>query len=424
MHFISKKTIIAAGSLAFGTVFFGSAQAQTSLAEQRTETIGGKQYLLTSHLSKKPENKTAANARGVLLGIFTYGFDHVQGKANLDSTISRIGRAEGWTVDRVTNGNDVTTAKLANYQVFFGDYISGWTNPTFPTAGRTAIQDFVETQGKGLFIQHSSGDATNSSWTWFRTYAHPCHYNGEAGRNSASTGKVGVFKGYQNNPSGVGHPILEGIEWAGKDSTTWQNNELHTFDKNILDASITPAGWRGLLSLNTATCGTPNTCGNGGYNYANGAGGNWPVSWTFPLKKGNIGYFMEGHDLNTQNSMTQAIWDRYFKQFMYYIAGYDTMAVTSAVNPSHSNAGGANVSYAIDASGITFHPGAQPGVLITKAGNHIVSLYDLSGKKIREERSRVSPIDYDFSADLAGKHGVYVLRVAVPGAARSQKLVF
>lgn len=422
MRPISKNSKITSGVVAFGIACLGSAQAQTaSLAEQRTETIGGKQYLLTSHLSKKPENKTAANARGVLLGIFTYGFDHVQGKANLDSTISRIGRGEGWTVDRVTNGNDVTTAKLANYQVFFGDYISGWTNPTFPTAGRTAIQDFVETSGKGLFIQHSSGDATNTSWTWFRTYAHPCHYNGEAGRNAASTGKVGVFKGYQNNPSGVGHPILEGIEWGGKDSTTWQSNELHTFDKNILDASITPAGWRGLLSLNAATCGTPNTCGNGGYNYSNGAGGNWPISWTFPLKKGNIGYFMEGHDLTTMTSMTQATWDRYFKQFMYFLAGYDTASVTTTVNPSRKDAG---APYAIDASGITFHPNAQPGVLVSKAGNHIVALYDVSGKLIREERSRVSPIDYDFSADLAGKHGVYVLRVAAPGVTRSQKFVF
>ena len=407
---------------AFGMAFLGLAQGQTaSLAEQRTETIGGKQYLLTSHLSKKPDNKTAANARGVLLGIFTYGFDHVQAKGNLDSTISRIGRAEGWTVDRITTGNDVTTAKLANYQVFFGDYISGWTNPTFPTAGRTAIQDFVETSGKGLFIQHSSGDATNTSWTWFRTYVHPCHYNGEASRNTASTGKVGVFKGYQSNPTAVGHPIVEGIEWGGKDSTTWQNNELHTFDKNILDASITPAKWQGLLSLNAATCATANTCGNGRYNYSEGAGGNWPVSWTFPLKKGNVGYFMEGHDLTTMNSMTQAVWDRYFKQFMYYLAGYDTAAVTSAVNPSRKDAE-ANAAYAIDGSGITFHPSAQAGVLITKAGNHIVTLYDMSGKKVREERSRISPIDYDFSADLAGKRGVYVLRVSVPGASRTQRL--
>jgi hypothetical protein len=411
-----------AGAFAFGMACLGLAQAQTaSLAEQRTETIGGKQYLLTSHLSKKPENKTAANARGVLVGIFTYGFDHVQGKANLDSTLQRIGRGEGWTVDRITNGNDVTTAKLANYQVFFGDYISGWTNPTFPTAGRTALQDFVETQGKGLFVHHSSGDATNTSWTWFRNFVHPCHYNGEASRNTASTGKVGVFKGYQNNPSGVGHPILEGIEWGGKDTTTWQNNELHTFDKNILDPSITPVGFRALLSLNAATCGTANTCGNGGYNYGNGAGGNWPVSWTFPLKKGSIGYFMEGHDLLTMNSMTQAIWDRYFKQFMYYMAGYDTVAVgPSALNPA--NRDGANATYAIDASGITFHPGTQPGVLISKAGSHIVTLYDMAGKKVREERSQVSPIDYDFSADLAGKRGVYVIRVAVSSVSRTQRL--
>lgn len=422
MHSIFKASLSAAGTFAVGVAFLGAAQAQTSLAEQRTETIGGKQYLLTSHLSKKAENKTPANARGILVGIFTYGFDHVQGKGNLETTLKRIGTAEGWNVESITSGNDVTTAKLANYQVFFGDYISGWTNPTFPTAGRTALQDFVETDGKGLFVQHSSGDATNNSWTWFRTYVHPCHYNGEAGRNSASTGKVGVFKGYQNNPSAVGHPILEGIEWNGKDSTTWQSNELHTFDKNILDASITPAHWQGLLSLNATTCGTANTCGNGGYNYSNGAGGNWPVSWTFPLKKGNIGYFMEGHDLTTMNSMTQPIWDKFFKQFMYYLAGYDTTAVTS-VNPSRYQGGGSGSAYEIDPSGITFHPAGQTGVLITKPGSHVVTLFDMSGRKVREERGATSPVDYDFTGDLAGKHGLYVMRVSVSGASRTQRIM-
>jgi hypothetical protein len=385
-------------------------QDSSSLAKERKVEIGGKQYLLTSRL------------KAVLLGIFTYQFDHVQGKAILDSTLSRIGRTEGWTVDRVANANDVTAAKLANYQVFFGDYISNWTSPSFPVAGRVALQEFVESKGRGLFLMHSSGDATATAWDWFRTYVQPSHYNGEAYRNGASSGKVGVFKGYQNNPSAVGHPILQGIGWGGKDSTTWSNNELHSFDKPILDPAITPAHWQGLLSLNAATCGTPNNCGNGGYNYSS-MGGNWPVAWTFPLKKGNIGYFMEGHDLTTLNSMTQAVWDRFFRQFLYYIAGYDTTAVTAVAHPG-AGAGGAQAAYAVDASGITFHPGAQPGVLITKAGAHIVGLYDLSGKKIREVRGAASPIDYGFASELAGKSGIYVLRVRASGAVRSRMYAF
>jgi hypothetical protein len=405
------------GKAAWAAVFLLAAarpiQSQAvPLAKERLVTVDGKQYLLTSRL------------KGVLLGIFTYGFEHIQAKANLDSTLSRIGRTEGWTVDRITDGNLVTAEKLADYQVFFGDYISNWSSASFPLAGRMALQEFVETRGNGLFIQHSSDEAISTDWNWFRTYALPCHFTGNGPRNAASTGKVGVFKGYLGNPGAVGHPILEGIEWNGKDSTIWQSNELHTFDKPILDSAITPVGWQGLLSLNPASCGEPNSCGNGRspnphYDYS-GMGGNYPVSWTFPLKKGSIGYFMEGHDLMTMNSMTQAIWDRYFKQFMYYMAGYDTTAVTTAVNPNRKD--GLNASFGIDASGITFHPSSQPGVLITKPGQHIVTLYDLSGKKVREERSQVSPVDYDFSADAAGKRGVYVIRVAASGASRTQRL--
>jgi hypothetical protein len=391
----------------------GPARAQMEpLVKQRVvAAANGHHYLLTSRL------------KALLIGTFTYGFEHVQAKTNLDSTLSRIGRAEGWTVDRITRDTDVTAAKLANYQVFFGNYISGWTNPSFPIEGRTALQDFVETKGNGLFLQHSSGDATNDSWTWFRTYAHPCHYTGNAHRNAASTGKVGVFKGYLDNPGAESHPILEGIHWDGKDSTTWSNNELHTFHKPILDSSITPVQWQGLLSLNAATCGTPNTCGqNDFYDYSS-QGGNYPLSWTFPLKKGSIGYFMEGHDLSTLNSMTQPIWDRFFRQFMYFIAGYDSMEVSTAIPPSVSGRGAAGSPYAPHPSGITFRDGAEPGVLITKGGSHVVALYDLSGKLIREERGQDSPVEYVFSRELSGKRGVYLMSARVSGAARSRKIL-
>jgi hypothetical protein len=378
------------------------------LAKQRMVSLAGEQYLLTSRL------------KAVVLGDFTYGYNHVDGTRNLDSTLTRVGRAEGWTVDRINSANEVTTEKLAKYQVFFGNYISNWPSPFFPIAGRDAVQDFVETKGNGLFLMHPGEGGESPDWKWYRDYAVPCRYASEAGRDPASTGRVGVFKGYRNNPGAKGHPIMEDIQWDGGDSATWINNELHYFDKPILDSSITPARWQGLLSLNAATCGKPNTCGIT-HDYAAEADGNFPLAWTFPLKKGNIGYFTEGHDLTTMASMTQPVWDRFFKQFLYYIAGYDTVKIITAIAPPGSGTGGAAVPLSLDPCGVTFHPGAAPGVLITKAGDHIVALYDLSGRKIREERSRVSPIDYDFGPELAGKPGVYVMRVAVHGKMRSAK---
>jgi hypothetical protein len=131
---------------------------------------------------------------------------------------------------------------------------------------------------------------------------------------------------------------------------------------------------------------------------------------------------MDGHDYATMNSMTRPVWDRFFRQFLYYLAGYDTVAVTSSIPPrTIGNAYGA--SDAVDPSGITFHPDPDPGLLITKAGTHIVTLFDLSGRKIREERGAAFPRDYDFRAALKGGRGIYLVQAAVQGAVRTRKFV-
>ena len=157
-----------AAGLCFGLA--NVSQAQTvSLAQQRTETINGQQYLLTSKL------------KSIVLGEFTFGFNHTVGYPNLDSTISRIGKAEtpAWTVTRMTQASQVTSANLANYQVFFANYISGFGGGRtggFTSAQQTALQDFVETQGKGIFLMHSSGDSpVNTSWPWYSTTLMPNH---------------------------------------------------------------------------------------------------------------------------------------------------------------------------------------------------------------------------------------------------------
>ncbi len=397
-----------AAGLCFGLA--NVSQAQTvSLAQQRTETINGQQYLLTSKL------------KSIVLGEFTFGFNHTVGYPNLDSTISRIGKAEtpAWTVTRMTQASQVTSANLANYQVFFANYISGFGGGRtggFTSAQQTALQDFVETQGKGIFLMHSSGDSpVNTSWPWYSTTLMPNHYTGEAGAGSSnSTGKVGIWS--QNNKAAKSHPIMEGIGWGGTnpDTVSITGMELHTFDKAITNSSITPVKWQGLLGLNAATCGRANTCSGGSYNYTTAGGPDgWPISWTFPAKKGSVGYFMEGHDLVTMNNMTKIIWDKYFKQFMYYIAGYDTVLVTTGINKS-------SLDFSIDASGITFHP-AEVGVLINKPGNHIVSLYDIAGHKVKEMRGSRVPVDYNWSEELKSKSGVYVMRVSVSGAFKSRR---
>jgi hypothetical protein len=401
-----------------------SVQAQTTdtsdLAKERVVTINGKTYDLKSKL------------KGILMGDFTYGFNHTVGYPNLDSTISRIGRGESpkWTVEWIQGTNEaktkITAANLSKYQVFFCNYISGLGQQgesQISTDMGLALQHFVEDSGKGIFLQHSAGDSrynTTNPWPWYFTI-YPAQYNGEAGAgNSPSTGRVGIWG--ENNKAAKQHPVLHGISWNGSDSVQiTPGMELHTFAYVMTNPSVKPAGWQGLIGLNPSTCGTPNTCGNLSYNYTNESakGGAWgyPISWTAPRGKGTVGYFMEGHDKNMMNAMTQAVWDRYYKQFMYFLAGYDSTEVLSVNPPKHE------LYMGVDRSGITFHASEEPGVLITKAGRHIVGLYDIAGHKITEVRGNKAPVDYNFSSNVNGLHGgVYIMRVVVPGAARSGRV--
>jgi hypothetical protein len=394
-----------AAALALGLFCAGGVQAQNvPLAKQRVITKDGKQYMLKSRL------------QSILVGSWTYGFNHTVGYPNLEATLKRIGAAEGWTVD-VTNpsnkGSEVTAANLAKYQVFFANFIGYWAQSgQFPAAGKTALQDFVEVKGNGVFVMHSAGDSGPSqNWPWFYESVHPVLYNGESSRTdvSAPVAIPAVVKS---------HPVMEGINFAGKDTVIFPQGEWHTFQKIITDVKPNADVF---LRMNGAKCtkgGTGTNCGSG-YNYS--VPGGYPASWTFPDKKGTIGYFMEGHDLVTMQAMTQPVWDKFFKQFMYYMAGYDTTLIPLGISDKNLQ----GLESGLDKSGATFHSAdGHAGVLITKPGAHVVSLFDMAGHRIKEIRGNKAPVDYDLDDELAGaRGGVYVMRVALPGAVRTQRIL-
>jgi hypothetical protein len=384
------KTILIA--MVVGSCLFHRAYGQAAdvpLAKQRVVAVNGKQYMLTSKL------------KSLLISNFFYHYNHDIGIPNMIETMKRIGTAEGWTVDVANTGDEVTATKLRGYQVFFGNYISSWASTNgFPAANKTAVQDWVEKQGGGVFIMHAAGDSrAGTIWPWYYNVAHPVVYTGEI---------------YPRVPAPVfipeasrSHPILQGLP---TDTTIWEDGEWHKFSKTITE--VYPKA-DVLYSMNGAKCaGCPkgSTSSFIGYDQKGG----YPASWTFPAGKGAIGYFMEGHGQVTMNSMTKPVWDRFFKQFMYYIAGYDSTQVTTSIQ---SPAG-----FILDRSGVSFHPSDEAGVLISRPGAHLVSLFDMAGHRIKEFRGTSSPMDYDLKSEMkaAGK-GVYVLRVITPGMVRSKR---
>jgi hypothetical protein len=396
---IRKKSITAVFALVLGLA--GTSQAQApSLAKQRTITKDGKSYMLTSRL------------KSILIGDFFYNFDHHSQNSpqNLISTLQRLGTAEGWNIEVTTNGQAVTAAELKDHQVFFANYISNWATGA-QAAHKTAVQNFVEVDGGGVFIQHCSGDSrVSNSWPWFYSTLHPVEYTGESSRTTVSA-PVFIPQAAKT------HPVMEGINFAGKDTVIWPQGEWHTFNKIITDVQPSAAV---LLKMNGAKCtkgGTGTNCG-GSYNYS--IPGGYPASWTFQAKKGTIGYFMEAHDLITMQAMTQPVWDRFYKQFMYFVAGYDTVEVGVGLAR-----GAKDSEFAVDPSGVTFHSTDQAGVFINKAGRHVVSLFDMKGHKIKEIRGDKFPVDYDLSGELkSARGGVYVVRVALSGGVVRSKRIF
>ncbi len=402
---ISSKNLSFFGLLILIAGIVSPSFGQVPLAKQRTITIGPNTYLLTSKLTH------------LLIGSFFYNYNHTIGTPNLETTLRRIGAAETppWVVDISTLGTDITAAKLAGYQVFFANYISSWASGTgFPNAGRTAVQNYVEQSGGGVCIMHSSGDSRlTTNWPWFYNVAHPVIYIGESSRTGVS---APVFI----PAAGKTHVVMQGMNFSasptpglGPDTVIFPQGEWHQFTNIITSIYPNAEIFLRMIGQRCTNGGTGTNCGTT-YNYS--VPGGYPATWTFPDMKGRIGYFMEGHDLITQTAMTTAMWDRFFKQFMYYLAGYDTTLVTS-VGP-HSNPG-----FELDRSGITFHPD-DVGVLITKPGAHLVSICDIAGRQIKAMRGDRAPVDYNFSREIKGAgKGIYVVRVAVAGGVKSKRFL-
>ena len=238
----------------------------------------------------------------------------------------------------------------------------------------------------------------------------PITYTGESSRTDDSA-KVGI------NPAAKTNPIMEGIGFGTNgtdDSVTFSQGEWHTFNAKI--ATKLPEK-SFLIKMNPEACikNGAKYCGASASTYGTAATG-YPATWTFPVGKGAVGYFMEGHDAITMNAMGQVNWDRFFKQFLYYIAGYDTVEVPTAI--------GRTGSYEFNRSGAAFSA-KTPAVLITAKGRHSVALYDLSGKLLKQMSGNQAPLSYDFTSFLpTSKRGIYVMRVNVGKNMMSRQYIF
>jgi hypothetical protein len=356
-----------------------------SLAEQRTITVNGQTKLITSKLSKL--NANTSRVRGVLDLNFTYNFHHRDGKPVMESMLNRFAAQEGWTVTHyyfqdpnhsgVDDRSKITLPELNKNLVVFANHISHWGNQGSSSVN-TAVENYMEQTGGGLVIMHGSGDSQNANWAYYRDKLHPVNFQGHGT----------ILPGTILRPTeAASHPIMEGGILSAEKVI---EGEWHHFQKLVTTVNTKAEV---LMKVD------PARCSNCGYTGSLAFTGGNPISWVMPVGKGWVGYFQEGHDATTQTQLTQAVHDRFFKQMMFYVAGYDTASAVSALP-----------GYPRNHSGISFDEAAM-AVFIEKPGYHKVGLYDVDGRKYDEHSGR-GVAGYDFEDTRKRlKTGMYILRV-------------
>jgi hypothetical protein len=404
------KNLCFAGALCFGFAASGFGQV-VPLAEKRTITVGAEQRTIVSKLSAQNPNTT--RVRAVMDLNFTYNYHHQLGKPVLADLLDRLATSEGWTVTHyyyadlnhsgVDDRTKITLTELNKNIVVVANQISNWASTGNSGTGATnnlAVRNYLMNTGGGVLVMHGSGDSpTGSTWKFYTDTLHPVLFTGHG---NIVSGRV------IRTVSAANHPVMEG--GILQDSLTL-SGEWHRFTKLITTVNTKAEP---LFKVNWNTCSGCYTADNQRFYLEGGTPGN-PVAWTMPVGKGWVGYFQEGHDATTRNQMTGAIHDKFFKQMIYYIAGYDTLPATGIVRPS----------YARDRSGISFNPRAMEVFIDTK-GAHRVSVWTLSGLRVSQV-SGFGRARYGRDSEALGmwnpKSGVYVMTVESGKTVSSRKYI-
>jgi Trehalose utilisation len=352
---MKSRSSIASAGVATLAVFFWvstswSQERDVSSAERRTILVNGQPKVIVSRLSSLNPNNDRIPA--VLDLNFTFNFQHDQGKPVVSAMLNRLAQSEGWSITQYNSSTPgkpgiddrakVTVEELQKYQVIFANNISDLGSDKPPLAMKTAIESYMEETGGGMILIHGSGETYRPPWSYFRDKLHPVGFEGHASqiRNTIRrTGQAGS------------HPILDG---GIADTGIKINSEPYSRQFSIIEKNPKAEI---LLELDSTD------------QYFDPPHER-QISWVMPVGKGWVGYFQEGHDTNTEKAMTQPVWDRFFKQMLYYVAGYDTLDVSPILQRKPS-----------DKAGISFEA-SRMGVTIQNPGPYRIRILDVRGRAI------------------------------------------
>ena len=147
---------------------------------------------------------------------FTMGNGHQTGKISWRNIMYRlpndiaVNGVPAFTLQNFESASDgagvgvpnFTAADLNSGEVVFANNVSYFGTATMGAVKQTAIQEAIETNGKGYFGIHASGENNKTGWPWFTNTLHPMNFVGENSRTASP-----IYM----NPEEKNHIILHGL---------------------------------------------------------------------------------------------------------------------------------------------------------------------------------------------------------------------
>jgi len=413
--------IITAVALATGVAF---AQPFTTPATKTFVKVnGGVATKYTSKLKKL-----------VVLN-FSMGNAHTTGKISWKAIMNRlpndyaVNGVQAFTIQNFESPNngsagpvpEFTAADLNSGDVIFANNISYFGTATMGATKQTAIQQAIETNGKGYFGVHGSGDNDKNGWPWYTNVLHPMLY---AGHNARTSSPIYM------HPAEKDHIILRGlfttktviipsapdeldaagnVKFATNIPGRSMLNEWYMFGRDISrDPTFGPR-----VKILMKYDGTK-TGGQLPAQYIR-KGGNM-FAYLYKVGVGMTSYLPPGHDpdetTNTSNTFDQGTGDiyRYCMALLYFLAGYTTGPCDASCN------GLPNVDVNDHYLGVYTSTGVildskNPAFYSTSDKAYEATIIDIKGQVV-EKKNGVGKSSHEFDTSKY-KPGVYFLRLRV-----------
>lgn len=420
--------IMAFIGLAAGMAFSQAGSYPVPITKQHVKIVNGVPTKFVSKFKKL-----------VMLN-FTMGNGHQSGKVAWRTVMNRlpteyaVNGTPAFTIQNFESAADGSGSGVPNFtatdlnaaDVIFANNVSMFGDKQMGTDKQKAIQDAIETNGKGYFGVHGSGDNTQTGWSWYTNTLHPMNYNGHAARTQGP-----IYKHLAEKDHMILYKVLE----TGTTTRATVPNELDASGNEVMannvptrnmlnewyefgrDISRDPAFASKVTILLKYDGRVPQADGSLPAQYYR-KGGNL-FTYLYKVGAGMTSFAPPGHDPDEVTNPTGTFdggtgdLDRYVMALLYYLAGYTSTPCDAGCN------GLPLVDSADQYKGVAYQ--ASTGIILdgrspkffADAGNSTYEalLTDIRGRVV-ERKTGTGRIQYEFNPSRYGA-GVYFLRLRV-----------